>query len=105
LSEETIAINVTEFFTYKVYFFGKWALETLNMMSVDASRKTFGKTNKHKVFIIENILSDHDGRNESRDFPLDNDGYIGLEKNSKYESYAEYLKRRKLISSNTLSIE
>jgi hypothetical protein len=33
------------------------------------------------------------------------DGFIGLAKNSKYESYAEYLKRRKLITSNTLSIE
>ena len=33
------------------------------------------------------------------------DGIIGLAKNSKHESYAEYLMRRKLISSNTLTIE
>jgi hypothetical protein len=86
----------------KVYFHGKWAMETLNMLSDDASNKTYGKTDKHKVFIIEKIEQDVGSNTSLR---LSVDGIIGLAKNSKYESYAEYLKRRKLISSNTLSIE
>ena len=39
----------------KKYFSGKWALETINMISDDAFNKTFGKTIRHKVFIIEGI--------------------------------------------------
>ena len=50
-------MNATEIVgsNFKMYFLGKWALETLNMMSDDASSKTFGKTDRHKVFIIEKI--------------------------------------------------
>lgn len=97
----------------KVYIHGKWAMETLNLLSDAASNKTFGKTEKHKVFIIEKIEEeigcwnyDSEGRfapNASIRFEMD--GVIGLAKDSNYESYAEYLKRRKLITSNTLSIE
>jgi hypothetical protein len=104
VAKETSVMEVSDVLdnSYKVYFHGKWALETLNLMSDDASNKTFGKTEKHKVFIIEKIEQDV-GSNIS--LRLSVDGVIGLAKNSKYESYAEYLKRRKLISSNTLSIE
>ena len=86
----------------KVYFHGRWGLETISMIADGAANKTFGKTDKHKVFIIEKIEQDV-GTNRS--MRLSVDGVIGLAKNSKYESYAEYLKRKKLISSNTLSIE
>ena len=104
VTNETSVMEVSEVLekTNKVYFHGKWAMETLNLMSDDASNKTFGKTDRHKVFIIEKIEQDV-GTNSS--LRLSIDGVIGLAKNSKYESYAEYLKRRKLITSNTLSIE
>ena len=104
VSKETTVIEVSEVLekSDKVYFHGKWALETLNMLSDDASNKTYGKTDKHKVFIIEKIEQDIGSNTSLR---LSVDGIIGLNKNSKYESYAEYLKRKKLISSNTLSIE
>jgi hypothetical protein len=87
----------------KAYFHGKWALETVSLMSNDAFNRTFGKSEKHKVFIIEKIEHEIGGTNRSMSLTIDS--FIGLAKNSKYESYAEYLKRRKLITSNTLSIE
>jgi len=104
VSKETSVMEISEALDKmnKVYIHGKWAMETLSMMSPDAYNKTFGKTDKHKVFIIEKI--EHDiGTN--RTLRLTVDGVIGLAKDSKYESYAEYLKRRKLITTNTLSIE
>ena len=105
MANETSVMNANEVLNLveKAYFHGKWAMETVSLMSDEASNRTFGKTEKHKVFIIEKIEHEIDGTNRSMSLTVD--GFIGLAKNSKYESYAEYLKRRKLITSNTLSIE
>jgi hypothetical protein len=59
LTNEPIDIEVTElelFSSGKKYFTGKWALETVNMISDDAFNKTFGKTDRYKVFIIERMF-------------------------------------------------
>ena len=105
LSNETSVLDANEVLSLaeNAYFHGKWALETVNLMSEDASSRTFGRTEKHKVFIIEKMEHEIDGANKSLSLAVD--GFLGLAKNSKNESYAEYLKRRKLITSNTLSIE
>jgi serine protease inhibitor len=44
-----------------MYFKGKWAYETVHMISDDAFKKTFGETDKHEVFIIEKIFQVKNG--------------------------------------------
>ena len=85
--------------TNKVYFHGRWALETLNMNSWAALNMTYGKAERHKVFIIEKIEEDTGISNRSTRLQVD--GVLGLSRKTDskatYESYGEYLKRRKLI--------
>ena len=71
-------------------------------MSDDASEETLVNSEKRKVFIIEKIEHEISGANAS--MTLSVDGFSGLGTNPK-QSYADYLKRRKIIASSTISIE
>ena len=63
----------------QILFPWKMGARTLSLFDDDASNKTFGKNNKHKVFIIEKIQQDL-GMNISTRLVVD--GIIGLAKNS-----------------------
>ena len=86
----------------KAYFHGKWAMETLSLKSDDEPEEALQKSEKRKVFIIVKIEHEIGGANMSMTLTVD--GFSGLGTNPK-QSYAEYLKRRKLIASSTISIE
>jgi hypothetical protein len=65
----------------KAYFHGKWATETISLMSDDASEETLVNSEKRKVFIIEKIEHEISGANAS--MTLSVDGFSGLGTNPK----------------------
>ena len=87
--------------------YGRWGLESI-ALSPSLNNFTYGNTTKHKVFILEKIEEEKGQVNLTVD-PGKWSGIVGLSKKTDskatYESYGEYLKRRNLISTNTLAVE
>lgn len=105
-SNETEAIevgSVVNYFGYKVYIHGRWGLETISVPKF--TNITYGKTDKHRVFIIDKW--EYDSGTQNKSYSTNMDGFIGFakRKESKNQNYIEYLKHKNLITTNTLAIE
>jgi hypothetical protein len=109
LNFTTNKTEVYKFFYHDEFLFlhGRWAVESVLLPGADAKEKIYNKALLHKVFIIDDIQRLSKGVNISAE--ISEEGIIGLSGKSdpktEYESYAEYLKRRKLVKLNTLSID